>query len=368
MSAFLSRSAREEAVESRALIDDWFDRLCPPLQPGVSRRLRSRNDQEFTAGLWELYLHEVFVRLGYSVECEPELPNGRRIDFLVRRGEDAFYLEATIARKARAEQAADTRRHRIYDELSQTYTTNFVLGITIVSAGGSDLPKISVLRKRLEEWVADLDPDDAALSLEEGEVPEFPWSDAGWSLVFKAFSRKPESRGIPADGAILMFVDETGGLIDDERLVRRALKRKRPSVYGPLSLPYVVAVCEAPFSLGHEDWHRMNVLYGHDALQYSQGPGPNVIRRVRLADGIWRGPGQPPLNQRVAAVVLASHLSPWSIASTEIEWWDNPFANPPVPDSAIPEVANRRWLEFDAGAGTLQRKAASRPPASLFRG
>jgi len=36
---------------------------------------------EFDAAFWELYLHELFTRLGYEVACEPTLPNGRKIDF-----------------------------------------------------------------------------------------------------------------------------------------------------------------------------------------------------------------------------------------------------------------------------------------------
>jgi hypothetical protein len=370
LSAFLMRSTREDAVKRRAMIEDWFNRLCSGLQSGVSQRLQSRDDQDFTAGFWELYLHETFRCLGYSVECEPELPNGRRIDFLLRRGGDAFYLEATIARKSKAEQAADARRHRILDGLNQTHTTNFMLGITIESAGGYDLPKVSVLRKRLEAWLADLDPEDAArLLAEEGEVPEFRWTDGrAWSFVFEAVPSKPEYRGVPADGAIGMLMDETGGLINDERSLRHALKEKRPSGYGTLSLPYVVAVCEAPFLFGDTESHRTNVLYGHNAIQYSQGPGPKFSRPVRLADGFWWGPGDSPLNRRVAAVLLASHLSPWSVASTELEWWENPFAEQAVPELAVPEVAHRRRIAVDsAGRWTLHREVPVRSPASVLQ-
>jgi hypothetical protein len=161
-----------------------------------------------------------------------------------------------------------------------------------------------------------------------------------------------------------MFIDETGGLIDDERPLRRALKRKRPSLYGDLSLPYVIAVSEQPFSIGDESWHRTNVLFGQEAVEY--GPG-RPVRTVYVPDGIWRGPRPRPRNRRMSAVLLASHLTPWTIGVTKLEWWDNPFADQPVPDDLIPEVAERYQLVVDdMGVGHVSNTEARRAPGLVF--
>jgi hypothetical protein len=160
-----------------------------------------------------------------------------------------------------------------------------------------------------------------------------------------------------------MFKDETGGLIEDERPLRGALSRKRPSRYRDLALPYVVAIQEEdPFD--GDAWHRQNVLFGHHALAY--GPGLPV-HAVRMEDGIWRGPGAKPRHRRLAAVLLSSHLAPWTIDRTELEWWDNPFANQPVPDDVIPDVA-RRWrvLFDDNGVGEFTHEEARRAPGVIL--
>ena len=83
---FLNRSARAEMQQARERIEAWLGRLCPAMQAQVRNRLRS-NDQQFTAGLWELYLHELFTRLGYDITCASPVGNGRNIDFLLRRGQ-----------------------------------------------------------------------------------------------------------------------------------------------------------------------------------------------------------------------------------------------------------------------------------------
>lgn len=371
LSTFLARSTRSEAVRARALIGEWIERLCAGFASDVICRLQSTDDQEFTAGFWELYLHEMFVQLGYGIECEKPLPNGSRIDFLLSRGDNAFYVEATIARKSADEQAADSRRNRIYEELDKVRSSNFMLGITIETAATRDLPRLQALRRRLDRWLTGLGPDDAARKFEEeGELPSFPWADSGWSLEFKAIPSKPEFRDVEADRALGMFMDETGGLIDDERLLLRALKRKRASKYGELALPFVVAICESPFSLrDNSESHRMNVFFGHHAVQYTQGPGERALRWIRTEDGFWRGPGGSARNRRVAAVLLASHVSPWSVDDSELEWWINPFALQPVPESGIPEATHQRWIEFDAaGAGILHHGSAARRPGAVMLG
>jgi hypothetical protein len=364
---FLNRAARPQFEEARGRIESWFSHLCPALQPGVQQRLQSGDNQDFAAGLWELYLHEVFMRLGYEITCEAATPNGRNIDFLLRRGSNAFYLEATIARKSKAEQAADARRNRIYRELDKVESVNFTLGIEIESAGRRDLKKLAVLRAQLENWLRTLNPDEAEQQWEAiGELPTFPWSDgSGWSLVFEVFPSKPEFRGIPTTRTLGVFMDETGGMIQDERPLRRALKRKAPSHYGDLELPYVVALSEEPFAHGHEAWHRQNVIFGHHALEH--GPG-RPVRAVRMEDGIWRGPGARPRNRRLAAVLFASQLTPWTIDRTELEWWDNPFANQPVPVDVVPDVVRRCQVLFDGNdVAELRQTEPRRTPESILR-
>ena len=53
--------------------------------------------------------------------------------------------------------------------------------------------------------------------------------------------------------------------------------------------------------------------------------------------------------------------------SDELEWWDNPFADQPVPYDVIPEVADRCQLVVDdMGVGHLSKTEARRALGSVF--
>jgi len=139
---------------------------------------------------------------------------------------------------------------------------------------------------------------------------------------------------------------------------------KSPSRYGDLSLPYVVAVSETLSTLFDPTPHRTNVLFGSLKFMYGDALGP---RWVRASDGIWRGPGAHPRNRRLAAVLFASQLTPWTVDQAELEWWDNPFANRPVPEDLLPDVARRmQMLPGQARENSLQETQPARTPGSVL--
>lgn len=362
--SYLNRSARPEFSRARDQMNQWFSGLCDDLQPGVRARLLSGSDHEFASACWELYLHEMFVRLGYDVTCEPILPSGRKIDFLVSLDGRSMYVEATIARSSAAERSADTRRNRVYQELDQVHTNTFMLGIEIEDAGPGDMPSVAILRTRLEKWLAGMDPNavesDYAAT---GEFPTLVWEACEWKLRFEAYPVKRECRGKRVARPLGTFMDETGGAIDDEAPLRRALNRKAPRHYGPLDRPYVVAISEYAWEFGDHGWHRRNVLYGREAVAFGDGL---PVRSVRQTDGHWRGPGQRPRNRRLAAVLLCAHLYPWQLEKADLEWWDNPFAERSVPEDFVPPIARRHQLIMRENEGEFVTDEPTVSAAALF--
>ena len=128
-------------------------------------------------------------------------------------------------------------------------------------------------------------------------------------------------------------------------------------------MPYVIAVSERPFSIGDESWHRTNVLFGQEAVEYSAG---RPVRTVYLPDASGAGHVQ---GREIPDWQWCSlpALDALDRRSDELEWWDNPFADQPVPYDVIPEVADRCQLVVDdMGVGHLSKTEARRALGSVF--
>jgi hypothetical protein len=365
-SLFLDRSDMPLAIEARALLEDWFSAMCPEAQPSIRSRITSGDDEAFSSALWELLLFRLFTRQGYEVTCEPPLPNsGKRIDFLVRRDNDAFYVEATIARRSTAEQGADARRSRIYTAINErVHSPNFMLGIQIESAGDADLPNLRALTQQLQAWLDGLDPDTVTAEyLAHGDLADWTWTDRGWRIEFQAIPMKPSARTDEPRQILGSFMDETGGAIHDEVPLLNAFRGKRPNRYGDLDRPYVIAVCEYPYLMGEEDWHRKNALFGPSGVRFGDQIEPEW---VRWAGGFWRTGSGSPLNTRVSAVLLASHLAPWSIDGLRLEWWQHPFAVRPIPTSAIPDGVAVHSVALTGATGDIVISEPASSPSTVL--
>lgn len=70
---FLNRVDTPFWAEVRRVLDVWFSRYPGERAPALRREFRSRRGRQQRGAFWELYLHELFLQLGYSVVVHPGL-------------------------------------------------------------------------------------------------------------------------------------------------------------------------------------------------------------------------------------------------------------------------------------------------------
>jgi len=328
---FLNRVDAPTWQRVRDLVEDWFTHLWDDAKPDVAARLQSRDDRQFRAAFWELYCHESLRRLGYDVECHPELSSGgRRPDFLARRDDLELVLEATIAASSDADVAAERREAQIYDVLNRVDSPNFFLAIEVHHAG-SNPPAAARLKADLEQWLRTLDPDQVTQILEEegtlllsGSVPHHVWKQDDWHVTFTPLPKKPEARGAPGARTIGMHGPGEAYMIDDRTPIWRAVGEKA-GAYGRFDKPYIVAVAAQSFTAGND--HDVNgALYGTEQVTLrTRSDGSVEAVSSRAPDGIFLGP-HGVRNTRVSGVLIAQHLSPWSVGTTVPTLWHHPAA------------------------------------------
>jgi len=322
---FLNRSASSYFGSVRGLIEQWFGHFPEEHQASLRGQLRN-DDAKFAAGFWELYLHEAYRRAGFEIEVHPSVPcASTRPDFLLTRGCDQFYLEATSISRPPREIAEEHRLDVVKDLLAQTHSPNFRLFLTVRSIGPS-APATKKLRRDLKYWVATLDPDAvAANAASNSTMPSFPWACDGWDLDFEAIPLRKSARHKDRSSALGGSSSGAVELVDNVHPLIKVLNKKRKH-YGQLDHPLVVAVqLNTRFPTDTEDI--VEALYG-------QAPVVGVDRAdlvpERSKEGFWLGPDGW-RNASVPQVVTISELLPWTATSSTPCCWTSIALNTDPP-------------------------------------
>jgi len=346
--AFLNRVAGGYWDQVRDLVEDWASRVPEVGGRDIVARLRSSSDRQSRAAFWELYLHETFLRAGYEVELHPSVQGPRPPDFLVSRGEERFYVEATCVFGAGTDAGAIARRQDLYDAVERIHSPNFFLSID-VEAIGPHAPATSRLRRALERWLSGLNPDETELVLGRERAGEyFLWEERGWQVWFRPIAVRADARGAPDHRVLGVFGSGEAQWLDDASELRETI-RSKGNAYGVLDAPFLIAVMVGtPF---HDEEDTISALYGTWQIQFSVN-NPDDARSVRARDGYWGSPGDWK-HTHVSGVLLAHSVSPWRVTQEVPELWHHPHATDQVtalPNWRSAELADDRICHIDPAA------------------
>ncbi len=327
---FIDRTARPELAFVREPLNDWFGRWPVDDQDALRSRLMAKDQTNFMGAFWELYLHEVHLRLGFGVERDPSLPGvGTHPDFLMTRGEISFYLEATVVGVADVVAARRRREEIVIESINEAYHPDFSVRLSRVSVS-NDLPQRKAVVSAIEGWMATLDWDQERAALNDGRAGEPVHLTIGTTHLFvRPWPRAPSARGSRDFPTVATRVGE-GGVVSEPPAILDDLKDKA-SKFGRPPKPYVVALlCRRDFTTD-EDIEQ--ALFGPEVVRIRVGPtgAAGEPRLARDPRGFWQH-GSQQRATRVSAVLSAVHLSPWSIRDTQLRLWRNPWATHPFPD------------------------------------
>jgi len=324
MHAFLDRSALPIFAAVRDLLDDWLTRVPAKDQADLIGAFRADN-QQFDSAFWELYLHELYLRAGYSVEIHPDVPNSpKHPDFRMTGKGEPFYLEAVQVGTPTSDLAERRRLEAAHDAMNSEATEQFSLSMTYAQIGPRPL-SVRQLRQELRRWLAGLDPATVAVALSEPEcpgeltfdrLPRFTWRYDGWDLEFHALPLSPDApRG--ATPLIGMYGPATAQMVDKRTGLSRALDSKAHR-YGELDAPLVIAVLDNTGPTLTHDYQVEQALFGLAAARpAASGTRPEGI----LEEGHWlRRSGWR--RGHAPQVIAAMNFAPWNVAEFQPRLWE----------------------------------------------
>jgi hypothetical protein len=338
---FLNRVDSEVFERVRLTLEEWFASWPPEQRGDLRGRFRTGDSGSFLGAFWELYLHEVFRRQAFEIEVHPTITGSAlRPDFLLKRTDGCFYVEAKAVVMTGAQRSAERLEAAIIDTLNRLRSPAYTLEVEILGRG-LRAPAIARHLRPIEDWLRGLEPSEVRERMnrwlenwwsdEEDGLYSYEINDSGWRIQLKPIAESPDLPAITEArpiGVLIPFDD--GGAIDDISPIRRGLKRK--TKYGMLDHPLVLGVLvDSPFvSNGDVE----SALFGTLAVQYTQRLKAEDVswsRWVRRGDGFFRSVTGP-RNKEVSAVLVAFKLRPWTVASAEyggLKLWHHPWASNP---------------------------------------
>lgn len=317
---FLNRVRSRFWGRVRDELEAWFAGYPAGGRNDVSGRFRDRQQDQHLGGWWELYLHQLFQRLGYAVEVHPEVEGvSAHPDFLLHRdGLPVAYVEAAVFSSGIVEDGRHGERESwILAAIDQHQHPNFFVGVDFDHVG-IDRPSVAEIATPVLRWLDTLDPDAVAqVVLAGGRVPELPVTPRDWKIRVRAYPIRIEARGRPSH-RLVGVGPMSGGWVNDKEVLRRTLTSKARR-YGDLAEPFVLATL--PVSGTVDDESVFDALFGSSAFRVDVASSQTA--HVRQPDGFWL---QRRARKRRVSAVLFGSIQPHQVASTLPRLWINPWA------------------------------------------
>lgn len=277
------------ADKARNRLESWFEKYPDPHKTDLRARFRSGDDYNHEAAFFEVFLHELLIRLGFSLTVHPEIPDTEdRPDFLACRDNQRFYLEATVTGKEAGPYTRNRNEQDVINKLNRLSSPNFRMTIHIQGKLSQTLSYDRVVcpfRKLLD----DNEPDEVQRKINEhgrNEAPSKRIKCGGWSLEGWLWPISPKQRRKGLERPFIIG-NHRAQRTDCVTPVRKAIKNKAKK-YGELDAPFIVAVhSRDPFY--HDRDHDMEVLFGNERLLYFEDQ-PDLPPKLDCKhNGIWPG-------------------------------------------------------------------------------
>ncbi|MYS22237.1 hypothetical protein GTW78_19085 [Streptomyces sp. SID4948] len=330
------------------MINEWWSHLPSPAQPGLRSRLLDRNsDTNVFSALWELYLHEMLLGSGCTVEIERQIgTSGKTPDFLVVCDGVQFVVEAIWTAQRTGDTVSNPLPPQLADAIDGVPSPNFFVSYEFDRVGSATPPQ-KRLKAGLTRWLASLNPDQVIAEYERKlPLPKYTWQEADWCLTFQAIPRSPGKRGDPTSRTIGIH-PWTAGFDDESDRVLDAVKRKGGK-YGDLGLPFIVAVGHA--AVFPQDDDTETALYG-TSVEYARAGTPTFGRRP---DGYWTAVNDH-VHARVSGVLIVDIPAPWTWTKNTAVLWQSPDP------SSLPAPVLPTWATAQLVDGQVEHLPADRP-------
>lgn len=324
---FLDRCKSVAVEKIRTEIERWLTNYPAARRDELVIRFRD----DFKSPFFELLLHQLFIRQGFSVTINPDIgTRGRHPDFAIGMPDttERVMLEATLCLDDLEADSTSPRMAPVYDAINSIdcpFCTLLISEVTFKSPGAQ--PSSRRIKSFLERELGKLDPEVLLASVTQpADMPCLTFEDEYVVIDFELVPMKREAWGRAGSRPIGMY-PTVGRWGDGKNALRRTLNAKAKR-YGQISEPFVVAVNTlSPWGSEETEW--TEALFGSRQTYVKESTGEPRIRHMQ--GGFW-GHAEAPKCTRVSAVLFGCAL-PFNVPRIRFLLFRNPWAARPLPSS-----------------------------------
>jgi hypothetical protein len=283
---FYDRSAKLEFAKVRDTINEWY----ADYPEGEKSDLKSRFKKAFSPALFELFVYQLFTKLGFTLTPHPEIKGTKKSpDFLAHKGSISFYIEAKeVTDTSETEEAFNKKTNAIYDALSKLAIPNYWLFIEKLKIKSLQQPSskkvTEYLKRQLPDYIskivtANVEPSDW------GNITPLVINSEDVELVVKLFPKSLKHSHNELTPTIGGLPGGSGWGYPEDNLIRNAV-HKKASRYGELDKPYLI--CINVFSrLGVTTTGVENALLGSPIDLWPSHSDVESIQSERAKNGVF---------------------------------------------------------------------------------
>lgn len=312
---FLDDSAWKIADFMRKRLNNWASTY--PMDIGFLSSFKSKSDSAHYSTSFELVVYTILKNGGFNLKVHPDTGTTRKPDFSIEKdGDKISILECTLASNSFESPKIKNQKNVVEDIIEQLDYYPYFINLDFQETSDSTFSRKSFLR-----FIDNLKIQSEGINNEELFHLRHLFSENGWeieiSLLRKSSSDIKRSLG---------FITQNAKTIDTNKPVLVALQDKKASNYGITNTPYVIAV-------------NTNDLFGKEnsytEALFGQGDNIAIDLTRQYQDCFFLHNGNP-INTSVSAVVVFRNFDIFTLESSSIAVWHNPFAKNPVSLTVLP--------------------------------
>ena len=318
---YYNNSARTDMSKVRDTLERWFYNYPEE----EKKELKSRFKKDFDSSFYELFLYELFCKLGYNITIHPDLASSpKKPDFLISKNNLEFYVEAKVVKSKTMEQEAfERKRNELYDNLNKLNTKDFLLNIEHLCFLTQKQPSTKRMIKYIEEELKRIDPDILSEELEKNGIENFPKIEYKNRDVHIIVSPIPVSLSAREEKALPIGIYPAeafwGG---GEESLKNSIEKKAKR-YGKLDKPFIICLNSLDIrTSGKIDVD--NAIWGTLALSWSTNPESKDEKWIRQLDGVFCDEKGARLKNLTG--VLVSKLYPHNVPVANYWLYEHPLS------------------------------------------